>query len=108
MQLEMADENVIRFAVKSLTSNLEQEKESAARLLCELSSEAKVCAKIGHQKGGILLLSGFVSSGENATLADLANQTLKNLQRDYSNVISMAEAGRLEPLFDCLSEGNYC
>lgn len=106
-KLEMADENVIRFAVKSLTSNLEQEKESAARLLCELSSEAKVCAKIGHQKGGILLLSGFVSSGENATLADLANQTLKNLQRDYSNVISMAEAGRLEPLFDCLSEGPF-
>eukprot|EP00250_Pteridium_aquilinum_P022301 c25343_g1_i2 orf=326-2362(+) len=104
-KLEMANADVIRFAVKCLTSNVEQEKESAARLLCELSSERQVCAKIGCQKGAILLLSGLVSNGENATLAALCDQTLKNLQQEQSNAIPMAEAGRLEPLLDCLIEG---
>lgn len=104
-KLEMVKENAVRYAVKSLTSSLEQEKQSAAQLLCELSSQPEICVKIGIQKGAILLLSGLVNSGENATLANLASQTLRNLEEEHLNVIPMAEAGRFEPLLDCLIEG---
>lgn len=103
--LAMVEANVVKYAVRSLTSSLMKERESAAWLLRELSSHPEIAVRIGCQKGAVLLLTGLSNNIEYAALADLADQILKRLEEQHLNVIPMAEAGRLKPLLDFLCEG---
>eukprot|EP00249_Psilotum_nudum_P020763 c27836_g1_i1 orf=462-3575(-) len=104
-KVAIVEANALKYAVKSLTSSFDKEKESAAGLLLELSSHSEICARIGSEKAAILLLSGAASNAENVALSDLADQTLKRLEELDLNVLRMADIGRLKPLLDRLCEG---
>ncbi|XP_002963754.2 U-box domain-containing protein 44 [Selaginella moellendorffii] len=98
-------EGFLRFSVRSLGSKEDEEKANAARLLYHLStSSLEVCEVLGTEKGAVIHLAGLLAS-KDQDLSQLAEKTLRNLEQVESNVLEMAEAGRIQPLLARLCEG---
>ncbi|KAG0564740.1 hypothetical protein M758_8G130700 [Ceratodon purpureus] len=99
--------DIIRQSVKCLARDDNQEREEAVKLLHELSKSYFMCEKIGATNGAILFLVGMTSSNpENMAASNIAEQVLTNLSTCDSNVMQMAENGRLQPLLDRLTHGD--
>jgi hypothetical protein len=105
-KVALADTDLMRSVVKCLSRKLSVEREEAVALLYELSKSPLLCELIGAANGAILILVGMTSSSsENVRAAELANQTLSNLEGCDNNVREMAQNGRLQPLLTRLVEG---
>ena len=103
----MVELGVLKLAVRSLSSNVDKETESAASLLYELSLHPHICARVGAEKGAIPILVGVTSnSSGNVGIRGLAEQTLTKLEQFDFTIMQMAEAGRLKPLLTRLCEGS--
>ena len=101
--------DIVRQAVKCLARDEPNEREEAVKLLHELSKSYFMCEKIGATNGAILFLVGMTSSNpENMAAGDIAEMILNNLSQCDTNVMQMAENGRVQPLLDRLTQGPPC
>lgn len=92
--------------MKHLWHELSRERAEAVSLLYELSKSAILCEKIGSVNGAVLILVGMTSSqSENILTSEMAEKTLKNLEKCESSVRQMAECGRLQPLLNLILTG---
>ena len=108
MQAILGQTDILRQAVKCLARDEPDEREEAVKLLFELSKSYALCEKIGATNGAILFLVGITSSNpENVPASLLAEQVLTNLLQCDTNVMQMAENGRLQPLLDRLTQGPW-
>ncbi|XP_006843588.2 U-box domain-containing protein 43 isoform X1 [Amborella trichopoda] len=101
----MLQEGMARLAIRSLTGNLEKEKEYALKLLSEFSCDEDYRRKIASEKGALVLLTTMAGNLEHPALANLAEMTLQNLEKVEENVPQLAAAGRFQPLLVRLCEG---
>lgn len=61
--------------------------------------------RIGRVEGAMIILAGIASDSENNLTAEKAEKILENLGKCESNIMPLAEVGRIEPLFDMLLHG---
>ena len=101
----MLEEGMTRLAIRSLTANLEKEREYALRLLFEFSSVEDYCRKIAVEKGALVLLSMLAGNLEFPALSNLAEDILGNIEKVEDNIEQLAMAGRYQPLLTRLCGG---
>ncbi|CAN6469850.1 unnamed protein product [Victoria cruziana] len=102
----MIEEGVMRLAIHSLIGNLKEEGEFALKLLLEFSSDEHYCTKLAIEKGALLLLTSIAGDTDNPSLANLAEEILKNIEKVETNIQHLAAAGRFQPLLNRLCEGS--
>ncbi|KDO70239.1 hypothetical protein CISIN_1g001733mg [Citrus sinensis] len=97
----------ISILIKLLSSSHRPVRHESLLLLLELSSTRSLCEKIGSIPGGILVLITFKFNWSiDVFAAEIADQILRNLERNPDNIKCMAENGLLEPLMHHLNEGS--
>jgi len=101
----MLEEGMTRLAIRSLTANLEKEREYALWLLLEFSSVEGYCKKLAMEKGALVLLSMLAGNLEYPALSNLAEEILGNIEKVEDNIEHLAIAGRYQPLLTRLSGG---
>jgi hypothetical protein len=101
----LAEGGIALTAIKFLTQGSFQEKELALCLLHELSTDMILSEKIGHVDGAMIILAGIASDSEKNLTTEKAEKILENLGKCKSNIMQLAEVGRIEPLFDMLLHG---
>ncbi|KAJ1691933.1 hypothetical protein LUZ63_016088 [Rhynchospora breviuscula] len=101
----LAEGDIVRTIVKFLTQGTFQEKDLAISLLYELSKANILSERIGCVDGVMIILAGIASDTEINSITEKADQVLKNLGKCESNIMQLAEVGRIEPLFDMLLHG---
>ncbi|KAJ4757041.1 U-box domain-containing protein 43 [Rhynchospora pubera] len=98
----LAEGDIVRTIIKFLTQGTFQEKDLAVSLLYELSKANILSERIGCVDGLMIILAGIASDTESNSIAEKADQVLKNLGKCESNIMQLAEVGRIESLFDML------
>ncbi|KAJ4809526.1 U-box domain-containing protein 43 [Rhynchospora pubera] len=101
----LAEGDIVRTIIKFLTQGTFQEKDLAVSLLYELSKANILSERIGCVDGLMIILAGIASDTESNSIAEKADQVLKNLGKCESNIMQLAEVGRIESLFDMLLHG---
>lgn len=104
----MADnEKAIRTMIKFLIQEFSEEKLAAINLLYELSKSESLSEKIGEVDGSIMILIRIVNNdnAKETSVVEKAKHILNNLEKCEKNVLSMAENGRFEPLFNLFLQG---
>ncbi|KAJ0983904.1 hypothetical protein J5N97_002260 [Dioscorea zingiberensis] len=105
-KLMMLEEGLSRLAVRSLNGSSEKEREYALSLLLQFSQERGYCAKIASEKGALVLLSSMAGNLELPKLSNMAEEVLKNMEREDDNVQHLAVVGRFQALLTKLCEGS--
>lgn len=105
-KLIMLEGGVTRLVIRCLNGSFEKEKEYAVRLLLHFSNDDGYCAKLAVEKGALVLLSSLAGSTEFPTLSNLAEQILKNMEKEEEILEHLAACGRFQPLLFQLCEGN--
>lgn len=90
--------------VKSLTRDLEEQKE-AVGLLSTLSDVSAVRRRIGRIQGCIVMLVA-IFNGDDQVASHDAGKLLNTLSNNTQNALHMAEAGYFKPLVQYLKGGN--
>lgn len=103
MQEKMADGGYLSTLVKSLTRDVEEQRE-AAGLLLTLSQVSAVRRRIGRIQGCIVMLVA-IFNGEDRVASHDAGMLLNALSSNTQNALHMAEAGYFKPLVKYLKEG---
>lgn len=101
----LAEGDLVLAPIKFLTQGSFQEKELALCLLHELSKAMVLSERIGRVDSVMIILAGIASDSENNLAADRAEEILDNLGKCESNIMQLAEVGRMQPLFDMLLHG---
>lgn len=104
LQEKMADVGSLSLLVKSLTQEVEEQRE-AVGLLLELSVISAVPRRIGRIQGCIFVLVAMLN-GDDPTASHNAGELLTALSSNTQNALYMAEAGYFKPLVHYLKEGN--
>lgn len=99
----MAEVAYLSTLVKSLTRDMEEQKE-AVGLLATLSDVSAVRRRIGRIQGCIVMLVAIFHGGDQVTSSD-AGKVLNALSSNTQNALHMAEAGYFKPLVHYLKEG---
>ncbi|KAF3779042.1 U-box domain-containing protein 44 [Nymphaea thermarum] len=102
----MIEEGVMRLTIHSLIGHLKEEGQYALKLLLEFSANEHYCTKLAVEKGALLLLSSIAGDTDNPSLANLAEEALKNIEKLEINIQHLAAAGRFQPLLNRLCEGS--
>lgn len=101
---KMVDIAHLSTLVKSLTRDLEEQKE-AVGLLSTLSDVSAVRRRIGRIQGCIVMLVA-IFNGDDQVAAHDAGKLLNTLSNNTQNALHMAEAGYFKPLVQYLKEGS--
>lgn len=104
-QEKMANVGSLSALVKSLTRDVEEQRE-AVGLLLDLSDLPAVWRRIGRIQGCIVMLVSMLSGNDPVASHD-AGKLLNALSSNTQNALHMAEAGYFKPLVQYLKEGNY-
>ncbi|KAM7472582.1 hypothetical protein LguiA_010765 [Lonicera macranthoides] len=99
---KMADGGYLSTLVKSLTRDVEEQRE-AAGLLLTLSQVSAVRRRIGRIQGCIVMLVA-IFNGEDRVASHDAGKLLNALSSNTQNALHMAEAGYFKPLVKYLKE----
>lgn len=99
----MTDVGSLSVLVKSLTRDLEEQRE-AVGLLLDLSDLPAVWRRIGRIQGCIVMLVALLNGGDQVASHD-AGKLLHALSSNTQNALHMAEAGFFKPLVQYLKEG---
>lgn len=103
----IAKTEAIPIIIKMLSSDNSIERHSALSLLLELTRSESLCEKVGCVPGGILILITMkYNKSADASSAEKADETLRNLEKCPKNIKCMAENGLLDPLLNHLIEGS--
>ncbi|KAL1802669.1 hypothetical protein ACET3Z_031316 [Daucus carota] len=101
---KMVDIAYLSTLVKSLTRDLEEQKE-AVGLLSTLSDVSAVRRRIGRIQGCIVMLVAIFNGDDQVASRD-AGKLLNTLSNNTQNALHMAEAGYFKPLVQYLKEGS--
>ncbi|GAY36855.1 hypothetical protein CUMW_024960 [Citrus unshiu] len=101
---KMADVGSLSVLVKSLTRDVEEQRE-AVGLLLDLSDLPAVWRRIGRIQGCIVMLVSMLSGNDPVASHD-AGKLLNALSSNTQNALHMAEAGYFKPLVQYLKEGS--
>lgn len=101
---KMADVGSLSVLVKSLTRDVEEQRE-AVGLLLDLSDLPAVWRRIGRIQGCIVMLVSILSGNDPVASHD-AGKLLNALSTNTQNALHMAEAGYFKPLVQYLKEGS--
>ncbi|XP_059651955.1 U-box domain-containing protein 44-like [Cornus florida] len=101
---KMADVGCLSTLVKSLTRDVEEQKE-AVGLLLSLSDLSAVRRRIGRIQGCIVMLV-TIFNGDDPVGSNDAGMLLNALSSNTQNALHMAEAGYFKPLVQYLREGS--
>lgn len=99
----MAEVTYLSTVVKSLTRDMEEQKE-AVGLLATLSDVSAIRRRIGRIQGCIVMLVAIFNGDDQVTSRD-AGKLLNALSSNTQNALHMAEAGYFKPLVQYLKEG---
>lgn len=101
---KMANVGSLSALVKSLTRDVEEQRE-AVGLLLDLSDLPAVWRRIGRIQGCIVMLVSMLSGNDPVASHD-AGKLLNALSSNTQNALHMAEAGYFKPLVQYLKEGS--
>ncbi|KAA8537310.1 hypothetical protein F0562_027003 [Nyssa sinensis] len=101
---KMADAGSLSALVKSLTRDVEEQRE-AVGLLLSLSNLPAVRRRIGRIQGCIVMLVSILN-GDDPVGSHDAGKLLNALSSNTQNALHMAEAGYFKPLVQYLKEGS--
>lgn len=99
----MAEVTYLSTVVKSLTRDMEEQKE-AVGLLATLSDVSAIRRRIGRIQGCIVMLVAIFNGDDQVASRD-AGKLLNALSSNTQNALHMAEAGYFKPLVQYLKEG---
>ncbi|KAH7672611.1 Zinc finger RING/FYVE/PHD-type protein [Dioscorea alata] len=105
-KLMMLEEGLSRLAIRSLNGSSEKEREYALNLLLQFSHDRGYCAKLASEKGALVLLSSLAENLQYPRLSNMAEEVLKNMEKEEDNVQHLAVVGRFQPLLNRLCEGS--
>lgn len=101
----MNDLEFLSALVKSLTRDVEEQRE-AVGLLLSLCDDAGIRRRIGRIQGCILMLVA-ISNGDNQEASHDAKMLLNAMSGNTQHALHMAEAGYFKPLINYLKDGNF-
>lgn len=103
----MLKEGIVRLTIRSLSSKTSEiEKEFALRILLDFSVDMEFSSNLALEKGALYLLTSIAGNSELATLSNLAEDVLRNMERVEGNIELLAKEGRYQPLLNKLCEGS--